>query len=248
MNLVKNLAGRFFAAWAAFIFIISLFPVAIGMWLTSFEKEPYKTFAFYKISRIWTRYLLVFFGCDLKIKGIEHFKKGENYIVISNHNSMMDITLTTPFIGGANKTIAKIEISRVPLFGPIYKRGSILVDRKNKNSRTDSFNKMKAVLNLGLNMVIYPEGTRNKTAVPIKEFHDGAFRLAIETQKPIMPTLLFNTKKAFPVDKTFYFWPTSLHLHILPPVFVGANDTVESLKEKLHLIMTEYYVSHQPLS
>lgn len=246
MKFLKDVAGKFFACWAALIFIISLFPVSIAMWLTGFEKEPKKTHAFYRISRVWTNYLLVMFGCELKIKGLEHFQKGENYVVISNHNSMMDITLTTPYLAGPNKTIAKIEISRVPLFGPIYKRGTILVDRKNKNSRADSFNKMKAVLRMGLHMVIYPEGTRNKSDQPMKEFHDGAFRLAIEMKKAILPSLLFNTKKAMPAEKGFYFWPASLHLHFLAPVFPMPNETAAELRDRLFTIMKEYYVTHQP--
>lgn len=246
MKTLKNIIGALCAIWAMIVFVTSLFPVAIPMWLIGFDPEPQRTWAFYRISRIWTRYLLTMFGCELIIKGEENYQKGENYIVISNHNSMMDITLTTPFIPGPNKTIAKIEISKVPIFGPIYKRGTILVDRKNKNSRSESFNKMKGVLAMGLNMAIYPEGTRNKTDEALKEFHDGAFKLAIETGKPILPALLFNTKKALPVEKSFYFWPTKLHLHFLPPVYINETDTYLSLKEKLHSTMKEYYINHQP--
>src|SRR6185436_5631575 len=104
------------------------------------------------------------------------FKNGENYIVVCNHNSFMDVPLTTPFIPGPNKTIAKIEMAKIPLFGLIYQRGSVLVDRKNEESRKNSYIKMKDVLQMGMHMCIYPEGTRNKTTAPLQPFHNGAFR------------------------------------------------------------------------
>ena len=107
-------------------------------------------------------------GCSLKVKGKENFQHGENYIVICNHNSLMDVPLSTPFIPGANKTIAKVEMAKIPIFGLIYKRGSVLVDRNDKNSRKNSFKKMKEVLNMGMHMCIYPEGTRNKTCNAFK--------------------------------------------------------------------------------
>ena len=67
--------------------------------------------------------------------------------------------VSSPGIPGGNKTIAKAEMAKIPLFGLIYKTGSILVDRKNEKSRRDSFTKMKEVLDMGLHMCIYPEGT-----------------------------------------------------------------------------------------
>jgi 1-acyl-sn-glycerol-3-phosphate acyltransferase len=184
-------------------------------------------------------------GCSLKISGKEYFKKGEKYIVACNHNSLMDVPVTTPFIPGANKTIAKSEMAKIPLFGLIYKRGSVLVDRKDKNSRRDSFARMKNVLSLGMHMCIYPEGTRNKTELPLKEFHDGAFKLAVETGTSIIPAILFNTKKVLPPGKIFYFFPAKMEMHFLPPVEVNREDNYEILKEKVHHIMSEYYSANR---
>ena len=130
----------------------------------------------------------------------------------------MDVPLTTPFIPGANKTIAKIEMAKIPLFGMIYRRGAVLVDRKSEESRKNSFVQMRDVLNMGLHMCIYPEGTRNKTSDPLQRFHNGAFKLAIDADKPILPVVIFNTAKVLPVGKGFYFWPVRIKMHFLPPV------------------------------
>ena len=183
-------------------------------------------------------------GCRLIVKGKENFKRGENYIVVCNHNSLMDVPLSTPFIPGGNKTIAKAEMAKIPIFGLIYKRGSILVDRNDKNSRKSSFKKMKDVLALGLHMCIYPEGTRNKTDMPLKEFHDGAFKLAIETGTNIIPALIFNTKRVLPPGKTFYFWPSKMELHFLPPVTINKLDDFELVKNELHKLMNHYYANY----
>ncbi|MEO6893780.1 MAG: lysophospholipid acyltransferase family protein [Ginsengibacter sp.] len=179
-------------------------------------------------------------GNSLKIKGKENFKPGEKYIVTCNHNSFMDVPVATPFIPGANKTIAKLEMAKLPVFGLIYKRGSVLVDRNDKKSRLDSFRKMRNVLALGMHMCIYPEGTRNKTSEPLKEFHDGAFKLAIDTNTDILPAILFGTRRILPPGKTFYFWPGQMEIHFLNPVSIAPGESYENLKGRVFDIMYKY--------
>lgn len=239
---MKNFIFAILAVWALLIFVITILLVALPMWIIGIFKEPKRTQYFRKISQAWIRIFFFLTGCSLKIRGEENFKPGERYIVACNHNSFMDVPVVTPFIPGANKTIAKAELAKIPVFGLVYKRGSILVDRSDKKSRQDSFRKMKNVLALGMHMCIYPEGTRNKTEMPIKEFHNGAFRLAKETGIPIIPALIFNTKKILPPGKSFNFHPGKIELHFLPAVHFEEEDSFEFLKEKVHKIMTEYYV------
>ena len=233
-----------FALWAIIIFIPTLLVVVIPIWLTNFIKEPAGTELFRKISAAWMRVFLTLSGCPLYIKGRKQFKKGETYIVICNHNSLMDVPVSTPFIPGPNKTIAKASMAKIPFFGIIYKRGSILVDRNSEESRKNSFNKMKEVLRQHIHMCIYPEGTRNKTAQPLKSFYDGAFKLATETKTPIIPAIIFNTKKVLPQDKSFYFMPHRLEMHFLPPVYISNDMKTAELRDLLFNMMTDYYTSH----
>jgi 1-acyl-sn-glycerol-3-phosphate acyltransferase len=247
MNLIRNIAGRLFATWAMILFVITMLPVTMLMWIIGVVKEPQRTELFRNINIVWMRLFFLLTGCRLRIKGKQHFNKKERYIVICNHNSFMDVMVATPFIPGPNKTIAKIEMSRIPLFGLIYKRGSILLDRKDKNSRRDSFAKMKAVLLAGMHMCIYPEGTRNKGSEPLKEFHDGAFKLAAETGKPILPAVLFNTRKVLPADKTFFFWPALVEMHFLPAHKLAEGETHDEAKQHLFKQMSDYYTKHKNL-
>jgi 1-acyl-sn-glycerol-3-phosphate acyltransferase len=135
-------------------------------------------------------------------------------------------------------------MTRIPLFGMVYRLGSVLVNRKSERSRRESFGKMKEVLKMGLHMCIYPEGTRNKTDDPLKPFHDGAFKLAIETRKPIIPAIIFNTRKVLPADKPFFFWPHRLQMHFLPPIAITSEHSAETLKQQVFDTMWSYYLKN----
>lgn len=234
----KSIAGRFFALWGMLCFIATMllfFPWFL--YCRWFLPEPKRTAAFISASRLWMGIYLPMIGCPLKVRGASNFEKGKNYIVVCNHNSLMDVPVTSPGIPGANKTIAKKEFARVPLFGIIYQLGSVLVDRKSEQSRRDGYQQMKAVLEMGLHMCIYPEGTRNKTSEPLKPFKDGAFRLALETGKPVMPALLYHTRGVMPAGKIFFLWPHPLEMHFLPPMSPTSGESVKAFRERVFEVM-----------
>lgn len=236
MNIFKEMAGRIWAAWGLLSFIITfiiVLPIALISYLLP---EPKGTAYLISVSRIWMRIWFFMIGCPVKVKGTENFKKGKSYVVTCNHNSLLDIPLSSPFIPGANKTIAKVSFARIPLFGLYYAKGSVLVDRKSEKSRKESFDKMKQVLSMGMHMCIYPEGTRNRTAEPLKPFYNGAFKLAVETHTDIIPTVITGTKDAVPLNKTFFFLPKKLQIQFLPAV-VAKGKTATVLKEEVFEIM-----------
>ena len=158
--------------------------------------------------------------------------------------SLQDIPVSFPFLPRANKTIAKKSFSYIPLFGWIYSYGTVLVVRKSNKSRQESYEQMKHVLTHGLDMLIYPEGTRNTTSAPLKSFYDGAFKLAIDTQKPIVPVVLLNTKKMLPSKPAMYLKPGKIEMHILPAVF-PQGKTSDELKKIIFDIMANYYLANE---
>lgn len=240
MQLFKNIAGRILALWAMITFIITFLIIFIPSMLTWLIPDPAGQKVYIFIARVWMTVWLPLTGCTFRIRGREHFAKGTTYVVCLNHNSLMDIPLSSAFIPGSNKTIAKSSFAKVPLFGFFYRKGAVLVDRKSEKSRRESVDKMKKVLATGIHMGIYPEGTRNRTAEPLKKFHDGAFRLAVDTNTPVLPGVIFNTKKVLPLNKFFYFWPQRIELHFLPPI-TSTNMTIEELREKTFATMHDYY-------
>ena len=196
---------------------------------------------FIAVSRWWIRVWLPLIGCPLTVTGREHFKKGENYVVVYNHNALLDVPLSAPFIPGGNKTIAKASFAKVPLFGLFYKRGSVLVDRDSNKSRLKSFDDMKTVLKQGMHICLYPEGTRNRTGEPLKPFYDGAFKLAVDSKKEIIPGIIKGTRRAMPANKRFYLLPTKLTMKFLPPVS-SDNTGSKELKEKVFAMMYNEYI------
>ena len=148
------------------------------------------------------------------------------------------------------KTTSVLEIGlessnlKVPIFAWFYKRGGIMVNRKDEKSRVRSYEAMKQTLQKGIHMCLYPEGTRNRTDKPLKEFYDGAFKLAVDTKKEIIPCVIIGTNKAMPIHKAFYFLPTKLKMIFLPPVS-SENIDAKSLNKKVYDMMYGTFVSAQ---
>ena len=244
MKWLNNITARLLAIWALISFIITFLIIFIPSMLCWLIPEPKGQDLFIRIARRWMRTWLPLVGCPIKVSGKENFKKGEVYIVTCNHNSLMDIPISCPFIPGPNKTIAKSSFVKVPLFGFFYMKGAVLVNRKSERSRRHSYDKMKAVLKKGMHMSIYPEGTRNRTSEPLKKFHDGAFKLAVETGTSIIPAILLNTKKVLPANKSFWFRPQRLEIHFLPAISSYAKTT-EVLKQEVFVVMRNHYLKEQ---
>lgn len=244
MKFFKEILGRVFALWAILTFIVTFLIIFIPSMLTFLMPEPKGQGIFIKIARLWMNVWLYLVGCPIKVNGKENFIPGHSYIVTCNHNSLMDVPLSCPYIPGPNKTIAKASFAKIPLFGFFYMKGSILVDRKDEQSRRNSFEKMKEVLKKNMHLCIYPEGTRNRTNEPLKKFHDGAFKIAKDTGCAVIPSVIFNTKKVLPPGKQFYFWPQKLQIDFLPAIKADSEEAYTDLKEKVFLIMKDHYVKY----
>lgn len=234
--------GRIWALWGLMSFAGTFLIIFIPSMLSYLFPEKRGQDYFITVSRWWMQVWLWLVGCPVKVYGRDNFKPGQNYVVVFNHNALLDVPLSAPFIPGGNKTIAKASFAKVPVFGLFYKRGAVLVNRDNDKSRQQSFFDMKAVLQKGMHMCLYPEGTRNRTAQPLKPFYDGAFKLAVESGKDIIPCIITGTNRAMPIHKTFYLFPTRLKMFFLPAVPVAGSDA-KQLKEKVFLIMKETFIA-----
>jgi 1-acyl-sn-glycerol-3-phosphate acyltransferase len=243
-SIFANIFGRIWAVWGLISFVVTFLIIFIPSMLSYLFKDEKKGQAYFiAVSKFWMDVWLLLIGCPVKVKGKEHFAKGNNYIVVYNHNALLDVPLSAPYIPGPNKTIAKASFTKVPIFGWFYKRGSVLVDRKDDRSRVKSFEEMKKTLRAGMHMCIYPEGTRNRTDQPLKPFYDGAFKLAVESKKQVIPCVIIGTNKAMPIHKSFFLLPTPLKMIFLPPVSPEAV-TAKAMKEIVYNEMLQKLVEH----
>ena len=247
MNIFKRVFGHIYFVLGIILFILTMLPVLIPACIALLYQEPKRAKIIHPTFKIWMSIFLPLVGCPVSRRGKENFKKGENYVVVVNHNSFVDIPVSMPWIPGPNKTLAKVELTKIPLFGIIYRAGSILVDRANEHSRKECFTEMNATLKLGLHLCLYPEGTRNKTNEVLQSFFDGAFITAIRNQKPIIPAVLMGTKNILPMQPKFWAWPSVIKYHFLPPIEtkgLSLSDRQE-LNNKVHGIMKDYLLQQQ---
>jgi len=246
MNIFKRILGHLYFFLALLLFALTMLVVLIPTGIALLFDEPRRARIIHPSYRIWMGIFLPLVGCPVRRKGAHYFKKGENYVVVVNHNSLADIPVSTPWIPGPNKTLAKIEMAKTPLFGIIYKAGSILVDRKSDNSRKESFTKMQQTLKEGLHLCLYPEGTRNKTSEPLQPFHDGAFIIAIRAQKPIIPAVIFGTKEILPNKPACWAWPHRIRYDFLEPVPTAGLSLSErnELKDRVYDLMKNYILQN----
>jgi 1-acyl-sn-glycerol-3-phosphate acyltransferase len=138
--------------------------------------------------------------CWYFLIGIKHvnlfespYDPGGNYIFLANHISYMDIPCLFKAIRKQPfRVLGKAEIKKIPVFGFIYGRGAVMVDRGNTERRAKSVRELKNLIRRHVSIFIFPEGTFNETGKPLKSFYDGAFRLSIETQTPVKPILFLD--------------------------------------------------------
>jgi 1-acyl-sn-glycerol-3-phosphate acyltransferase len=246
MRFLKNLLGRVYLGYFLLLFLITMIPAYVAVLIIQSFPEPKRSNALHKIFKAWMGVFMPIVFCPVRRKGAEYFVPGKTYVIICNHNSYIDVPVSSPWIPGPNKTLAKIEISKTPIFGTIYKTGTILVDRNNEQSRKDSFTAMRQTLQMGIHLCLYPEGTRNKTDLALQDFQDGAFVVAIREQAPIMPALIFNTGKILPHNKTFWATPSAIPFHFLEPISTEGLTLrdLPQLKEKVWHLMNDYYQTH----
>lgn len=122
----------------------------------------------------------------------------KSYMFVANHTSMSDIMLMLYAVKNPFVFVGKKELGKIPLFGFFYKRTCILVDRNNAKSRKDVFDAAQERLKAGLSICIFPEGgVPEDEDVVLDSFKDGAFRLAIDHQIPIVPMTFHDNKKRF---------------------------------------------------
>lgn len=173
--------------------ILIMFPFLV----LSILKEKWYPY-FFIMARIWAKCILFGSGFYYKIEREENIAPNKSYMFVANHTSMTDIMLMLAVVKNPFVFVGKQELSKIPLFGFFYKRTCILVDRNSAKSRLDVFDLAQKRLNQGLSICIFPEGgVPNDESILLDEFKDGAFRLAIEHQIPIVPITFADNKKRF---------------------------------------------------
>lgn len=172
--------------------IIVMFPF-LFVSILSEKWYPY----FFVMARIWAKFILFGMGFRVKVTFEEVPQEGKSYMFVANHTSMTDIMLMLSIVKNPFVFVGKKELAKIPLFGFFYKRTCILVDRSSSKSRMAVFGRAQKRLSQGVSICIFPEGGVPEESVVLDEFKDGAFRLAIEHEIPIVPMTFYDNKRLF---------------------------------------------------
>lgn len=193
----------------------------------------------YQLCMIWAK--IWYFLIGISHKEIYEFPHDptKQYIFVANHISYMDIPPLVLIAHQPIRILGKYEMVKIPVFGWIYRAAVVLVDRKNAETRSKSVRALKSALRHGISIFIFPEGTFNVTPTPLKDFFDGAFRIAIETETPIKPVLLVDTLERLHYDSIFSLTQGKSRVVFLDeiPVKGLTMKDIPLLKEKVYGIM-----------
>lgn len=169
-----------------------------------------------------------------------------SWIFVSNHISYIDAAIIPKAFRQPTRPLGKVEMSNVPLFGLIYRNAIVTVDRSSAQHRAKSVRILKSVLNKGISVMVFPEGTFNMGTSPLKDFYDGAFRIAIETQTPIKPVLFLDAYRRMPYESLFQMTPGISRILYLDAVPVDGLTVADlpQLKARVYSLMEKKLVEY----
>lgn len=173
--------------------------------------------------------------------------KQKQYIFVSNHISYLDSAVLVKAYRQPVRPLGKVEMSKVPVFGFIYKKAIVTVDRSNPDNRVKSVRILRSIISKGISVLVFPEGTFNMTNRPLKDFYDGAFRLAIETQTPVKPVLFLDTYDRMHYKNLFSLTPGPCRIVYLDEISINGYrvEDVALLKQKVYDIMERKLIEYK---
>ncbi len=177
---------------------------------------------------------------------IQELNKKQSYIFVANHTSYLDSAILPKTIRRPVRPLGKIEMTKIPIFGTIYKNAIVSVDRSSLKNRSKSIKQLKTILQKGISILVFPEGTFNTTGKPLKDFYDGAFRIAIETGTPIKPFLFLDSYSRMHYSSIFSLNPGRSRAVFLPEVRVDGLTVRDAtaLKETVYMMMEKALVEY----
>ena len=245
MKFVKPIFQKLYTAWVLLVFSVFMIIYLPGILLPFLFGEKYGTVS-YRFLKLWSWTFSKLNFISYEIIGRQNIHSGKAYIYTSNHTSYLDIPGVCLTVPTQIRPLAKKELKKIPVFGWIVEPACVIVDRSSNESRRKSMDHLKEVLKQGISVLIFPEGTQNRSNEILQPFFDGAFRIAVETQQPILPMVIINAGKLMPPGK----------MSIKPgkiTILIGQEISTEGLtlqdvsivREKAFALMKEMIMSHK---
>ena len=224
-----------FKLWFVGVFFFSLVLLYVPFkWLL---RRPSGYPDAFRLMRCWGSFLNVALLVPLKVKR-EGPLPPPPYVVCINHTSYLDIIHTFNIVPDYFLFMGKYELLKWPLFRIFFKDMHIAVDRSSRTKAARSLMKAASAIDRGISISLFPEGTIPATAPRMKLFKDGAFKLAIDKQVPIIPITFVDNWRLFgDPEKPLSRGRPGIARAVVHPAIptVGmATDDVDTLRRLVH--------------
>ncbi len=181
------------------------------------------------IARYWSRCILYTCGVRVERHGLAELDRSTSYIVISNHQSILDIPILVAFLPLHFRIMAKKILFLIPFMGwHLWLSGHIAIDRKSLREGARALLKAAQKVKRGTSILLFPEGTRGLDGRP-GPFKLGGFRLAQEHQLPILPVTIDGSWRILPKGSAWLRSAPPVHLTFHPPVCVRGDEVRSDL-------------------
>ncbi|MBO9733237.1 MAG: 1-acyl-sn-glycerol-3-phosphate acyltransferase [Chitinophaga sp.] len=238
MNFLMKPLRVIYVIYAATIFLGIMFLILPPIFLASLlGKQKGGNIIFYFL-RFWAHVWFPMVGMPVTRK-YECERDNDPCIFVVNHRSYLDAAIAVKVMRLPFRPLGKVEMSKIPFFGFIYKNSVVPVDRSNAAARARSVREMMTALKAGISILVFPEGTTNESDQPLRPFHNGAFRMAIELQMPIKPVLYLDAGHRLPHKGPMHLNPGKCRVVFLPtiPVKGMTMDDINTLKQQVFDVM-----------
>jgi len=219
-----HIIWRTWFAFLGFFGLVFFFPL---LWVLLLNKKWYP--AFHSVCRMWSKFLLFCSGFYVNVEFEEELDPTKPYIICPNHVSYLDIPVIFSIIPTVFVFVGKKSLSKLPIFGWVYKKTMILVDRSSNRSSYQAYKHASERISKGVGIAIFPEGGIPEHEVKLQRFKNGAFRMAIEQNVALVPVTFVDNKRCMPCDK-LTGQAGKLKVYVHKPIKVGTYST-ESIHE-----------------
>ncbi len=237
---MKTVLARLYSVYAMLLFVVTSVFFLLPQLIMA-QNRKWHTMALY-MNYYWAK--TYFFLLFIKLEVVRKYKpeRENGYIICANHFSYLDIPIAVlipiPF-----KFIGKSSVRKIPVLGYMFRKIHVMVDRESLMSRAKSIKEVTNELLDGFNMMFFPEGgVKTKDPPSMAKFRDGAFRLAVEHNLPILPVVLHDNYKVLPDNGKYLLYNHKIRISILEPIYPKSNveNEIGNLRDQVfQLIQNE---------
>lgn len=239
---MKSVGSLLYKIWVGLVFTVFMILLLPGIVLPFLLGQRFGSVG-YAFLWLWSWIFSKLTFIHYRFYGRENFRKGQAYIYVSNHTSFLDIPGLTMLLPRQFRPLAKKELLKIPIFGWIARTATIIVDRSSPESRKKSIDRLKQFLKNGISILIFAEGTQNRSKDLLQPFHDGAFRIAVDTQQPVLPIVILGAGRLMPPG-TIDLRPGLIRIYVGNEIPTSGLSTqeVRNLKQHTAAIMEDMIV------